>query len=155
MYVRPVYVQTSGDNNPPLLRKVIVEYNGAVEVADTLPQALQQFPAFSDLPVTNPTTPAPTPRTRARNHTHADTDPTTGRRIRGPTPPGRGDAFAAANAALAKNPPDYTTYGQQLQLAQQKVAAGPGVADRDGTTDDRASRQHRRRQPRVPSGGSA
>ncbi|MEY2424374.1 MAG: uncharacterized protein QOI95_4441 [Acidimicrobiaceae bacterium] len=70
LYVRPVYVQASGDNNPPLLRKVVVEFNNQVSVADTLAAALKQFSRFSDLPVdgTTPVTPpvqgtTPTPPT--------------------------------------------------------------------------------------------
>jgi uncharacterized membrane protein (UPF0182 family) len=60
LYVRPVYVQASGENNPPLLRKVVVEFNNQVAVADTLPAALQQFSKFSDLPAPNTvTTPQP------------------------------------------------------------------------------------------------
>jgi uncharacterized membrane protein (UPF0182 family) len=61
LYVRPVYVQAQGDNNPPLLRKVVVEFNDQVSVADTLAQALKQFSKFSDLPVQG-ATPAPTPQ---------------------------------------------------------------------------------------------
>jgi uncharacterized membrane protein (UPF0182 family) len=68
LYVRPVYVQAAGDNNPPLLRKVVVEFKDQVAVADTLAQALKQFPQFGDLPVegatTTPTTPT-TPETPA------------------------------------------------------------------------------------------
>jgi uncharacterized membrane protein (UPF0182 family) len=60
VYVRPVYVQASGDNNPPLLRKVVVEYNNQVSVADTLPAALKQFTQFSDFPAEGGTTPPPT-----------------------------------------------------------------------------------------------
>jgi hypothetical protein len=59
VYVRPVYVQASGDNNPPLLRKVVVEYNNQVSVADTLPAALKQFTQFTDLPAEGTTPPPP------------------------------------------------------------------------------------------------
>src|SRR5204863_5486638 len=66
MYVRPVYVQAAGDNTPPLLRKVVVEFNNQVQVADTLSAALRQFPQFSDLPlpsgqVPGPNNPTPNP----------------------------------------------------------------------------------------------
>ena len=57
LYVRPVYVKASGANNPPLLRKVVVQFNNAVKVADTLPEALKLFPEVADLP-----TGAPRPR---------------------------------------------------------------------------------------------
>ena len=45
LYVRPVYVKAAGENNPPLLRKVVVQFNNAVKVADTLPDALKLFPS--------------------------------------------------------------------------------------------------------------
>jgi uncharacterized membrane protein (UPF0182 family) len=61
LYVRPVYVKAAGDNNPPLLRKVVVQFNNAVKVADTLPDALKLFPQFADLPTG--TTPPPSPST--------------------------------------------------------------------------------------------
>ncbi|MDQ1494867.1 MAG: uncharacterized protein QOG69_1350, partial [Actinomycetota bacterium] len=60
LYVRPVYVKASGANNPPLLRKVVVQFNGAVKVADTLPDALKAFPQFADLPSSQGPTPPPT-----------------------------------------------------------------------------------------------
>jgi hypothetical protein len=61
LYVRPVYVQASGENNPPLLRKVIVEFRNQVRVSDTLTAALKLFPEFADLPVTGgPAAPTPT-----------------------------------------------------------------------------------------------
>jgi len=57
LYVRPVYVQAAGENNPLLLRKVVVEFNNQVQVADTLPGALKQFDRFKDLPAPGTTTP--------------------------------------------------------------------------------------------------
>jgi uncharacterized membrane protein (UPF0182 family) len=49
LYARPVY--TVADSNPvPLLKKVIVEYNGRVEVQDTLQLALEEM--FGDAPPT-------------------------------------------------------------------------------------------------------
>src|SRR5207302_11095577 len=61
MYVRPVYVQAQGENTPPLLRKVVVEYNNQVRVADNLPAALKQFPQFADYPAPSTTVPTQTP----------------------------------------------------------------------------------------------
>jgi hypothetical protein len=115
LYIRPVYVQATGDNNPPLLRKVIVEYKGQVQVSDTLPQALQLFPDFADLPVANPQQPQQ-PQQPSQQQPQQPTE-SSSQLLQEAL-----DAFDAANAALAKNPPDYTTYGQQLQLAQQKIA---------------------------------
>jgi uncharacterized membrane protein (UPF0182 family) len=64
LYVRPVYVQASGENNPPLLRKVVVEFNNQVAVADTLPAALKQFSKFSDLPAPDTVTTPQQPPTQ-------------------------------------------------------------------------------------------
>ncbi len=113
VYVRPVYVQASGDNNPPLLRKVVVEYNNQVSVADTLPAALKQFTQFSDLPAAGATTPPPT------------TGPTTGPT----TPPATLTAqelltralqeFQDADAALRNG--DLATFQQKYKAAQSDV----------------------------------
>jgi uncharacterized membrane protein (UPF0182 family) len=67
LYVRPVYVQAVGDNNPPLLRKVVVEYKDGVRVADTLPQALQLFPDFADLKTGSGTAPPPSENPSTEN----------------------------------------------------------------------------------------
>jgi uncharacterized membrane protein (UPF0182 family) len=56
IFVRPVYVQASGNNNPPLLRKVITDIDGTVKVGDTLLDALKQYTAFENLPVGPPAT---------------------------------------------------------------------------------------------------
>src|SRR3954454_17719014 len=71
VYVRPVYVQSTGENNPPLLREVSVQYNGTVHCAPTLTEALKLFPDFATLPgqststPTTPQTPGQTPGTPA------------------------------------------------------------------------------------------
>ena len=145
---RPVYVQTTGENNPPLLRKVIVLYKGQVQVADTLPQALQQFPDFSNLPVSpgqqptqptnpsQPTNPTPTPTTADPTRRRADAEQLLQQAL---------DAFNAADAALKQSPPDYNIYGQKLQQAQawsSRRRHSAGVPPRRPTTT-------------VPGGGSA
>ncbi len=139
LFVRPVYVQTSGENNPPLLRKVVVEYKGSVQVADTLPQALKLFSDFADYPVNAPIPTTPT------TPTQPGTSPT-------PAPAPDVNAllaaalqdFADANAALAKNPPDYALYGQKLADAQAKIqqaqqAAATGTTTTTTTTTTPAS----------------
>jgi uncharacterized membrane protein (UPF0182 family) len=42
MYVQPLYVEGTGENSFPLLRKVLVNYGGRVGYADTLAEALDQ-----------------------------------------------------------------------------------------------------------------
>ena len=113
LYVRPVYVQASGENNPPLLRKVVVEFRDAVRVADTLPEALKLFPQFADLAPEDETAPPPTPTT-----------PTTPE-----NPPATLTAqqlldralqqFAEADAALRNG--DLATYQAKVKAAQADV----------------------------------
>ena len=123
LYVRPVYVQTTGENNPPLLRKVIVLYKGQVQVADTLPQALQLFPDFSEPVRSDADEPDPTDEPHAADEPH-EPDPTdesdpADADAGSVAPAGDRCVRAAADAALKKDPPDYATYGQQLALAQR------------------------------------
>ena len=110
MYVRPVYVQAAGENTPPLLRKVVVQFANKVQVADTLAAALKSFPQFSDLPlpsgqVAGPTTPQnPTPQpslTAADLLAQAAQD------------------FADADTALKNG--DLATYQQKIKSAQANV----------------------------------
>ena len=118
LYVRPVYVQTTGENNPPLLRKVIVLYQNQVQVADTLPQALQQFPAFSDLPVQNPVAANAADAAhepREPDPTHASSDAVA-------------DAVAAASARrIHGGGRGAETEPARLQHLRPEAAAGPAA----------------------------
>ena len=110
MYVRPVYVQASGDNTPPLLREVVVEYNNQVHVAETLPAALKKFGQFTDYPAPSSTTPAPSqnPSGPAPTLTAADLLARAAQ------------DFADADAALKNG--DLATYQTKIRDAQQNVA---------------------------------
>jgi uncharacterized membrane protein (UPF0182 family) len=110
MYVRPVYVQASGDNTPPLLREVVVEYNNQVHVAETLPAALKKFGQFTDYPAPSTTTPAPNqnPSGPAPTLTAADLLAKAAQ------------DFADADAALKNG--DLATYQTKIKDAQQDVA---------------------------------
>jgi hypothetical protein len=55
------------------------------------------------------------------------------------------EAFTAADAALKQNPPDYNTYGQKLQQAEQLVAQAQALLGGPTTTIPTT----------VPGGGSA
>lgn len=137
LYVRPVYVQAADNPNPlPLLRKVIVEFDKKVSVADTLPQALRGLERFRDLPpliveqeglVTpptgSPTTPGEPPTT----------PPPTTTTVPGGPPPtvatgspaellARADTlFQEADAALAQSPPDFAGYSARTNEARELV----------------------------------
>ena len=112
LYVRPVYVQASGDNNPPLLRKVVVEYAGQVRVADTLVGALQQFSDFTDLPTDNTTTPPPTTTPTGPQQPTLTAQELLARALQ---------EFADADAALANK--DLKTYQDKINQAQADVDA--------------------------------
>ena len=127
LYVRPVYVKASGENNPPLLRKVVVQFNNAVKVADTLPDALKLFPQFADLP-TGSTAPPTT--------TGPSTGPT-------PTAPTAQELLAQAlqdyqdaNNALKQG--DLATYKLKIDDARRKTEQAQqilsGSAPSDTTT---------------------
>src|SRR3954452_13566755 len=101
LYVRPVYVQASGDQNPPLLRKVVVEFNNQVQVADTLAGALKLFPAFADFPAPGATVTPVTPGQTETPAAPASVSELLARAIQ---------AFDDADAALANK--DLKTYAE-------------------------------------------
>ncbi len=114
LYVEPVYVQATGGNGYPLLRKVIVSFGQQVVMADTLDQALravigvssgtQTVPSSTTTPTTpgGATTPnSPNNQTTAQELSSALSDASA--------------AYAAGEAALKAG--DFTAYGQaQKQL---------------------------------------
>ncbi|TFV52340.1 UPF0182 family protein [Blastococcus sp. TF02A-35] len=130
LYVEPLYVEGTGENSFPLLRKVLVNYGDRVGYADTLDEALDQVfgPGGGDSATDSedsPDTPAPPPA--------QPTDPAT------PTTPpadGGGDApapdldaaVADMNAALgrladAQRSGDFAAQGQALADLQRAVEA--------------------------------
>jgi uncharacterized membrane protein (UPF0182 family) len=125
IYVRPLYVIAQG-NELPLLKKIVVEFQGQVSIADDLNGALRGLSAFQDLPPTSgssppPTTPTTTPTTNPDGSTSPTTTPTTTPSTIGELLAQANQAFADANAALQKTPPDFTLYGQKLAEAQAAI----------------------------------
>ena len=127
IFVRPVYVQASGQNNPPLLRKVIVDINNTVKVDDTLLGALKKYGQFSGLPIGPVATPPPNGQ-----------PPTT------PTQPpptlSAGNLLAlavedynAANEALKAG--DLATYQSKVNDANQKVVQAQELLAASVVTD--------------------
>ena len=112
MYVRPVYVQAAGENTPPLLRKVVVEYANQVQVADTLTQALQSFPQFRDLPLPTGQVPGSTP---PPGQQPPQNQPTAADLLANAA-----KDFADADAALKNG--DLATYQAKIRSAQSNVA---------------------------------
>ncbi|MGY1592741.1 UPF0182 family protein [Geodermatophilus sp. SYSU D00708] len=132
LYVQPLYVEGTGDNSFPLLRKVLVNYGGRVGYANTLAEALDQVfgagagesATDSDGTSEEPATPSPSPST-----TPAPTTP--------PAPPADGgtantpelqSAVDAINSALqalenAQRSGDFAAQGQALADLQAAVDA--------------------------------
>jgi uncharacterized membrane protein (UPF0182 family) len=115
MYVRPVYVQAQGENTPPLLRKVVVEYNNQVRVADTLPEALKLFSQFSDYPAQTTTVAPP-----QQGQTPPSQTPPPQQLSAGDLLARAAQDFADADAALKNG--DLATYQAKIKDAQQNVA---------------------------------
>ena len=116
LYIEPVYVQATGTNGYPLLRKVIAGFGQQVVMRDTLQEALQAvLGVSSQTPATpgtgqTPTTPT-TPTTTAAQRLRAALDDAA-------------KAFAEGEAALKSG--DFTAYGdaqRKLKAAIQRAQA--------------------------------
>ncbi len=138
LYVQPLYVEGTGQNSFPLLRKVLVNYGGKVGYADTLAQALDEVfgtgagavATDSDDAGTDPDT--ETPATEPEPSDEPTPAPT-------PAPPAGGDggigstpeldqAVANLDAALdalaeAQRSGNFAAQGQALEDLQAAVEA--------------------------------
>ncbi|WP_232797145.1 UPF0182 family membrane protein [Blastococcus atacamensis] len=129
LYVEPLYVEGTGANSFPLLRKVLVNYGDRVGYADTLSEALDQVfgagagEAAADNDVDDGDTPEPV--------TPAPTTPPSGPPADGgasPPAPGLDQAVADMNAVLgrladAQRSGDFAAQGQALADLQRAVEA--------------------------------
>jgi uncharacterized protein len=126
LYVQPLYVQGTGENSFPLLRKVLVNYGGRVGYADTLSEALDLVfgagagatATDSDDAGTTPDTEEPTP----------PTEPTTPTE---PTPP-PADGGTGSDPALDQAVQDLDAALQRLEDAQRNgdfAAQGQALED--------------------------
>ncbi|MEX5716857.1 UPF0182 family membrane protein [Geodermatophilus maliterrae] len=131
LYVQPLYVEGTGENSFPLLRKVLVNYGGRVGYADTLSEALDQVfgagageaATDSDDAGTTPDTEEPTPPT-----TPAPAEPTTPPADGGTPAEGLDAAVAELDAALqaladAQRSGDFAAQGEALARLQAAVEA--------------------------------
>jgi uncharacterized membrane protein (UPF0182 family) len=157
LYVRTWYVQATGPTAVPVVQSVTVTYGQSSYQGSTLEDALNKaFGVNLDLhtvangtiaPLPGPgtgdnnsnngntTTTAPSQSTTTAPPAPTTTSPTT------PAPPGSNSeqllaqaqqAYADAQAALAKQPPDLTTYAAKLTQAYNLAAQAASVAT--GTT---------------------
>ncbi|WP_233491335.1 UPF0182 family protein [Blastococcus sp. TBT05-19] len=126
LYVQPLYVEGTGANSFPLLRKVLVNYGDRVGYADTLGEALDQV--FGDGAGQSATDGEPAG--------DGDTEPTPSPTTPPPPPPGGGTtptpgldaAVAEMNAVLgrladAQRAGDFAAQGQALADLQRAVEA--------------------------------
>ena len=148
LYVRPLYVSSKSSGQAlPELKRVIVVYNNSVYYENTLQEALQD--AFAGLaPITqeqNVGQQGPGGASSGGGSTTPTTTPTTAPPSGGSTTttaPPKGvtvqslllqaqQEFDAANAALKKSPPDFATYQQHIEKAQQLIGEAAALS---GTT---------------------
>jgi len=136
LYVQPLYVEGTGENSFPLLRKVLVNYGGRVGYADTLSEALDEvFGAGAGDTATDSddagTTPdeqePPTPATPPADPS-APADPATPPADGGTPAPEVDEALRAVDAALqalenAQRNGDFAAQGQALTDLQRAVEA--------------------------------
>ena len=136
LYVQPLYVEGTGENSFPLLRKVLVNYGDRVGYADTLAQALDQvFGAGAgeaatdsgDIPdlTEDASEPADQPDAPA---TPAPVPPVDGGTGDTPSTPEMQTAVEAINSALqaledAQRNGDFAGQGQALEALQAAVDA--------------------------------
>jgi uncharacterized membrane protein (UPF0182 family) len=115
LYVEPVFVQATGGNGYPLLRKVIVSFGQQVVMADTLDQALRAVIGVSSGTQTVPST-TTTPTTPGSTTTTAPSNQTAAQELSSALSDASA-AYAAGEAALKAG--DFTAYGE----AQKKLIA--------------------------------
>ncbi|WP_245784436.1 UPF0182 family protein [Geodermatophilus amargosae] len=133
LYVQPLYVQGTGENSFPLLRKVLVNYGGRVGYADTLSEALDLVfgagagatATDSDDAGTTPDTEEPTPPTEPTTPTEPTPPPADGGTGSDPT---LDQAVQDLDAALqrledAQRNGDFAAQGQALEDLQRAAEA--------------------------------
>jgi uncharacterized protein len=130
LYVQPLYVEGTGQNSFPLLRKVLVNYGDRVGYADTLEDALDQvFGPGTGQSVTDGGAAPPTDEeTTAPTSPSAPTSPT--------SPPA--DGGSPSNPEMAKAAADISAAIQALKNAQRDgdfEGQGRALADLQAAVD--------------------
>jgi hypothetical protein len=154
LYVRPLYVSSKANGQAlPELKRVIVVYNNNVYYENTLQEALQDaFPGLAQ--ITQEQNVGQGSPTGAGTGTGTTPTTTPGSGTTGTTVPGAPTTtlpigtnltvsqlltqaqqeFTAADAALAKNPPDFAGYEQHIQRAQSLITRATQEAGVSTTT---------------------
>ncbi len=119
LYVQPVFVRArSGTNAYPTLQQVIVSFGNETVLQPTLAQALNAlYSRFGGgTSGTSGTTPTTTPSTTSSPGAGPTTAPDLAQAVADAD-----QAFRDGQAALAKSPPDFVTYGQAQQRLQAAI----------------------------------
>ncbi|MBB2913575.1 hypothetical protein FHS43_004879 [Streptosporangium becharense] len=131
VYVEPVYVEiaaASGQEPYPILRRVLVSYGSKVGSADTLKGALEQvFGDGTGQPVTENKPEQARPEGNKPEDSGAATD--LSRSINAAE-----EAYQKAQDALAKNPPDWTAYGEAQKELKEALEKLKGTASTTAPT---------------------
>lgn len=120
IYIEPIYLQSSGENAVPELKRVVVATTNNIAMAETLDEALQAVISGQPIRIESPII-----STSGSGETPADLDPT-------PVPSLGDDAtieelIQSANAHFiaaeeAQRNGDWTTYGAELAALEQDLA---------------------------------
>jgi uncharacterized membrane protein (UPF0182 family) len=140
LYVEPLYIQNSGENTYPLLRKVLLNYGEYVALADDLPTGIKQLVEAGK---------KPPPTTSQPGDTNQPPSPSAS-----PTP-----SLTPSATPSAAVPPDLTAAAAEVQRAIDAVRAAQASGDFEAygkalSRLDQAMKNFEAAQARVNPGGS-
>jgi uncharacterized protein len=131
VYVRPLYISSAAGQQLPQLKAVIVVYNGGVFYDNSLQAALTD--AFPGLAQVTQEQVSGAPGATTTTTTPSGPAPPANQSIASLLQQAQAD-FTAADAALAKSPPDFATYEQKIREAQDLIARAAALAGTSGPT---------------------
>ncbi len=115
LYVEPLYIQTTGNNTYPLMRKVLLNYGEYVAYADDLPTGIKQLVEAGKAP--------PPANSQSSGNTGQSPSPSGSA---SPTPSATPTPSSSATPAV---PPDLTAAAAQVQQAIDAVRAAQSSGD--------------------------
>jgi uncharacterized membrane protein (UPF0182 family) len=151
LYVEPLYIQTSGENTYPLMRKVLLNYGEYVAYADDLPSGIRQLVEAGKRPppTTEPGDTSPTPPPTQSPTPTPPPSPTPSASPSVGAPPDLSAAAAQVQEAIravrsAQASGDFEAYGRALAQLDQamknfeaaQARANPGTPGSPGPTPD-------------------
>jgi uncharacterized protein len=118
LYVEPLYIQTSGENTYPLMRKVLLNYGEYVAYADDLPSGIRQLVEAGKRP------PPATGQQGDSGQTPPPSPPPSASATASPTPPP-----ATPSAPPGAVPPDLSAAAAEVQQAIDAVRQAQASGD--------------------------